>query len=1039
MAIVNGTSANNNLTGTAGADTIDGLAGADTMTGGAGNDVYIVDNLGDVVVEVGTSGSGTDTIRTSVLDALATYSLERFAYVENLTYTGTLAALLKGNAQANSIASNSAASTNDSLYGGAGNDTLSSFGGSDLLMGGSGHDVLNGGTGADTMVGGTGDDRYVIDGVGDRVYEYVNGGFDTIQSAVAKDLRLAWTQQVEGLTYTGTTAAALFGNARDNLIQSASASNDTLTGGDGNDTLDGGAGTDSMIGGLGNDFYFVQASDLVTEQVGEGTDTLVGLRTSLGIAAFSTTVENLFYTSATGATLTGNGLDNVISGGAGADTVNGGNGNDSLLGGAGVDSLVGGNGDDVLYGGANPDYVWVPNRKLVPDTAADRLVGGNGNDRYLIDNSNDVVVEAPDGGAGSDVGTLDVVISAIDNSLTRYANVEALVLQRDSTAFFGQGTAGGDILVGNERDNLLVGGGGDDTMAGFVDVANLLEPQSDVVDAGAGNDVLVAWGFGSGFSSTREVSFFGGTGNDFYVLGLPVDTYGGQDSGGTDTALLLASGSIDNLEGVENLVLYGADRTLDAAARAALGTIYAAANGGAAYTGPYGSAFDATGNALANTIVGNSFDNKLVGGAGNDTITSGAGDDTLEGGTGTDSLTGGAGDDWYYLDTGDVAVEAAGGGFDVLASLTITSFTGYANFEGLQYLGAANLTLNRGSGNVSNDFLGGGSGSDTISGFGGNDTLDGGAGNDTVNGGVGNDSLRGGLGNDSVLGSDGEDRLDGGDGADTVRGELGDDTLAGGTGNDLVDGGGNFDSLDGGEGNDTLYGGDGNDFVEGGTGDDILSGDNQNDTLVGGAGSDQLFGGAVTRTSTFSGYGDHLWGGERFGSGDGETDYFAFDTATIDNGVVETSTGSGEFVYAAGSTIGDFEQGLDLIAVAAGFVGDGDTTLDGAAVKASAGGTFAQGAELVIFRTNIADQIAFSASSFFDPIDAASVVAVIGSASAAFAVNETRLFVVDDGTNSALFLFQANDNNAVVAIDELYLLAAVTGQANLGIADFGLF
>ncbi len=1038
MAVVNGNSANNNLSGSAGADTIDGLAGADTMTGLAGNDVYIVDNLGDVVVEAGTSGSGTDTIRTSVLDALATYSLERFAYVENLSYTGTLAALLKGNAQANLIAANSATSTNDTLYGGAGNDTLYGYGGNDLLMGGSGNDLLDGGAGTDTMVGGTGDDRYVINASADRVYEYVNGGFDTIQSAVAKDLRLAWTQQVEGLTYTGTTAAALFGNARDNLIQSASASNDTLNGGDGNDTLDGGAGAgvDSMIGGLGNDFYYVQAADLVTEQVGEGTDTLVGLRTSLGIAAFATTVENLFYTGATGASLAGNGLDNVMSGGAGADTVNGGNGNDSLLGGAGADSLVGGNGDDVLYGGANPDVVWVPNRKLVPDTAADRLVGGNGNDRYLIDSSNDVVVEAA-GGAGSDAGTLDVVISAIDNSLTRYANVEALVLQRDSTAFFGQGTAGANILVGNERDNLLVGGAGNDTMSGFVDVANILEPQSDVVDAGDGNDVLVAWGFGSGFSSTREVSFFGGAGNDFYVLGTPVDTYGGQDSGGTDTALLLASGSIDNLEGVENLVLYGADRTLDAAARAALGTVYAAANGGAAYTGPYGSAYDATGNALANTIVGNALDNKLVGGAGNDTISSGAGNDTLEGGTGTDSLTGGAGDDWYYLDTGDVAVEVAGGGFDVLASLTITSFTGYANFEGLQYLGATAVNLNRGSGNVSADFLGGGSGNDTISGFGGNDTLDGGAGNDTVSGGEGNDSLRGAAGNDSLLGGNGDDRFDGGDGADTVRGELGDDTLAGGTGNDLLDGGGNFDSLDGGEGNDSLAGGDGNDFIEGSAGDDLLYGLNQNDVLVGGAGIDQLFGGAADRNN--SGGGDHLWGGERYGSGDGETDYFAFDAVTEANLISETFSGSGVYVFANGATIGDFEQGTDLIAVAAGFVGDGDDSLDGAVVKASAGGTFSASAELVIFRTDIADEIAFSTTSFFSPIDAASVTAVIGSANAAFAVSETRLFVVDDGTNSALFLFQANNNNAVVDADELYLLTAVTGQANLGVADFGLF
>ena len=183
MAVVTGTSANNNLLGTTAADTIDGLAGADTMTGGAGNDLYVVDNLGDIVVELGTAGSGVDTIRTSVLDTLATYSLERFAYVENLTYTGLLAALLKGNTGDNLILANAAASTNDSLYGAAGNDTLYGYGGNDLLVGGTGNDALNGGTGNDSMVGGTGNDVYTIDAVGDRVYEYVNSGFDTIVSA----------------------------------------------------------------------------------------------------------------------------------------------------------------------------------------------------------------------------------------------------------------------------------------------------------------------------------------------------------------------------------------------------------------------------------------------------------------------------------------------------------------------------------------------------------------------------------------------------------------------------------------------------------------------------------------------------------------------------------------------------------------------------------------------------------------------------------------------------------------------------------------
>jgi Ca2+-binding RTX toxin-like protein len=48
------------LLGLDGADTLDGGAGADYLEGGAGNDTYIIDNIGDVIVE-GVAG-GIDTV-----------------------------------------------------------------------------------------------------------------------------------------------------------------------------------------------------------------------------------------------------------------------------------------------------------------------------------------------------------------------------------------------------------------------------------------------------------------------------------------------------------------------------------------------------------------------------------------------------------------------------------------------------------------------------------------------------------------------------------------------------------------------------------------------------------------------------------------------------------------------------------------------------------------------------------------------------------------------------------------------------------------
>ena len=143
------------------------------------------------------------------------------------------------------------------------------------------------------------------------------------------------------------------------------AGNDTLHGRGGNDTLDGRLGANSMYGGGGDDTYIVDdIGDNVIENENEGYHDNV--LTDLTRFTLSENVENITTIGATGVNFTGNGLGNILNGGAGgdtlfglggADTLKGHSGSDRLVGGVGTDSLYGGDGGDVLTGGAGADSV----------------------------------------------------------------------------------------------------------------------------------------------------------------------------------------------------------------------------------------------------------------------------------------------------------------------------------------------------------------------------------------------------------------------------------------------------------------------------------------------------------------------------------------------------------------------------------------------------------------------------------------------------------------------------------------------------------
>ncbi|MBU7583365.1 MAG: S8 family serine peptidase [Nostoc sp. TH1S01] len=204
-----GNKAANVLSGGRGDDTLDGDASNDTFQGGRGNDTYIVNSFGDVVTEY--ANEGIDTVQSSVSHTLA-------ANVENLT--------LIGSSNINGIGN----SLNNTITGNSGNNTL------------------NGGTGDDTLIGGDGNDIYIVDSTGDVVSENDSQGVDTVRSSISYTLG----NNLENLTFTGTSAIDGIGNNLNNTIRGNSGNN-TLNGGTGNDILNGNAGADTLIGGSGND------------------------------------------------------------------------------------------------------------------------------------------------------------------------------------------------------------------------------------------------------------------------------------------------------------------------------------------------------------------------------------------------------------------------------------------------------------------------------------------------------------------------------------------------------------------------------------------------------------------------------------------------------------------------------------------------------------------------------------------------------------------------------------------------------------------
>lgn len=152
--------------------------------------------------------------------------------------------------------------------------------------------------------------------------------------------------------------------------------------------------------------------------------------------------------------VTGNALDNVISGGENNDKLSGLDGNDTLDAGAGDDRIFAGAGDDIATGG----------------TGADRVFLSDGNDIYLSADDADAGDDFVRGGAGNDTITDTDGSNQIFGDIGHDRIITVDGLNPDGTldpdAERGADTVhagyGDDTLIGDAGD-MLTGGEGEDT------------------------------------------------------------------------------------------------------------------------------------------------------------------------------------------------------------------------------------------------------------------------------------------------------------------------------------------------------------------------------------------------------------------------------------------------------------------------------------------------------------------------------------------------------------------------------------------------
>ncbi|MCA1495016.1 hypothetical protein I6F11_29845, partial [Ensifer sp. NBAIM29] len=515
---VRGTAGNDTLVGTWQQEILAGGAGDDSLSGGWGSDtyVYVAGDGHDIIedwddpesTDVLSLGPGIDPNQVSIMrgssgfwDIVLGFSTVGSVTIRNGFYAassiieqvkfsdGTLWSLTDLRQR---FLAQAATSGNDQIYGfveddvihgGAGSDTIDGLSGNDTLSGEAGDDVLIGEEGNDTLIGGTGADT-VVGGAGSDIYVYASGdGYDYLSDG-SND-----SSDLDVLRLTDLNQSDVdFRRAGLSLIMTVQANGETIY--------------------INNQFSTDQGGYWGIERI-EFAD---------GSAWDNQRINDIGWIRGTAGNdnLVGTWRQEILAGGGGDDNLTGDWGNDTYV-------FNAGEGNDTIHDWGNSEATDV--LQLGAGIEAGSVAVGRGTAGFW-----DVVLNFGTAGsvtiADGFYGAATVIeeVRFADNTVWTLNDLQAIHLQQATTSgadtIFGfidrddvmEGGNGNDSLTGFSGNDTLIGGAGDDSLSGD-DGDDILigGAGNDSMAGGAGNDVFV---FRPGFGMDAIADFTAGAGID---------------------------------------------------------------------------------------------------------------------------------------------------------------------------------------------------------------------------------------------------------------------------------------------------------------------------------------------------------------------------------------------------------------------------------------------------------------------------------------------------------------------------------------------